>query len=61
MRTYARDLRVGHDHGRRRADVGRLRRINPAPAPWIMPERKIPPKIPNFGKSFPYLPGKPFR
>jgi hypothetical protein len=32
--------------------------INPAPTPSITPERKIPPKFPNFGKAFPFLPGK---
>jgi hypothetical protein len=26
--------------------------------PSTMPERKIPPKFPNFGKTFLYLPGK---
>jgi hypothetical protein len=25
--------------------------------PSITPERKVPPKFPNFGKTFPYLPG----
>jgi hypothetical protein len=35
--------------------------INPAPAHSITPERKIPPKFPNFGKIFPYLPGKSLR
>jgi hypothetical protein len=34
--------------------------IKPAPAPSITPERKIPSKFPNFGKTFLYLPGKFF-
>jgi hypothetical protein len=32
--------------------------INPVPTTSITPERKIPPKFPNFGKTFLYLPGK---
>jgi hypothetical protein len=34
--------------------------INPALTTSITPERKIPSKFPNFGKTFPYLPGKFF-
>ena len=32
--------------------------IDPPLPPSITPEQEIPPKFPNFGKTFPYLPGK---
>jgi hypothetical protein len=32
--------------------------INPAPTLLDNARAKFPPKFPNFGKTFPYLPGK---